>query len=55
MRVDKRINVSFKNNDLDNELYEFIKKEGGIIGVSSYIKHVLIKDMEIKKNNENKK
>ncbi|MGL5191643.1 MAG: hypothetical protein ACRC7S_18535 [Cetobacterium sp.] len=48
-RIDRRINLSFKNTQQEIELYEFVNKEGEIIGVSSYIKQLIYRDILDKK------
>lgn len=52
-RVDIRINLSFKNNPQEIELYNFVKQKGEIMGDSTYLKLLIQKAMlEEKKNLE---
>lgn len=53
-RVDIRINLSFKNNKQEIELYNFVTEKGEIMGVSSYIKTLIQKAMLEEKLNKNK-
>ena len=54
-RVDIRISVSFKNNQHDVELHQFIKEKGEFMGYSTYIKMLVQKAMlEDKEKNPNK-
>lgn len=46
-----RIEVTFKNNDKEKELYEFLKSKGDIIGKSAYIKQLLLEQFN-KENNK---
>ena len=41
-----KLQVSFKENISDIELYNFILEKGKIMGISSYIKTLVAKDME---------
>ena len=47
-----RVEVTFKNNDKEKELYEFLKSKGEIVGKSAYIKQLLLE--QLKKENNNK-
>jgi hypothetical protein len=49
MGNEMRITVTFKDNEKEQELYEFIKEESEILGVSAYIKQVLYEKMLEKK------
>lgn len=46
---DRRITITFKDNEKEQELYDFIKEESEILGVSSYVKQVLYEKMLEKK------
>jgi hypothetical protein len=46
-----KIQVSFKENINDLEIYNYILEKGKIMGISSYIKTLVAKDMK----NENSK
>lgn len=41
-----KIQVSFKENISDLEIYNYILEKGKIMGISSYIKTLVSKDME---------
>lgn len=45
------IPVSFKANELEQKILEYLKKRAQLIGVSSYIKQLIYEDMI--KNNPN--
>ena len=49
---DMRVEVTFKNNDKEKELYEFLESKGEIVGKSAYIKQLLLE--QLKKENNNK-
>lgn len=54
-RVDIRINLSFKNNPQEIELYNFVKEKGFLMGDSAYIKMLIQKAMlEEQKDNKDK-
>jgi hypothetical protein len=40
-----RINISFKDSDLDQKLLEYLKTQSKLIGPSAYIKQLLYNDM----------
>jgi hypothetical protein len=44
----KQISISFENKQVDQQLAKFLKKQKDTIGVSNYIKKVLMKDFEEK-------
>ena len=46
-----RVEITFKNNDKEKELYEFLRTKGEIIGKSAYIKQLLLEQLE-KENNK---
>lgn len=46
-----KIQVSFKENISDLEIYNHILEQGKIMGISSYIKTLVAKDMEKEKHN----
>ena len=46
-----RVEVTFKNNNKEKELYEFLKSKGEIVGKSAYIKQLLLEQLE-KENNK---
>lgn len=41
----RRKHISFKNNERDNSLFEFLERMSEIYGFSSYIKNLVEKDM----------
>lgn len=41
----RRKHISFKNNERDNDLFEFLDRMSEIYGFSSYIKNLVEKDM----------
>lgn len=41
----RRKHISFKNNERDNSLFEFLDRMSEIYGFSSYIKNLVEKDM----------
>lgn len=41
----RRKHISFKNNERDNNLFEFLDRMSEIYGFSSYIKNLVEKDM----------
>ena len=43
-----RVEVTFKNNDKEKELYEFLKSKGEIVGKSAYIKQLLLEQLKKK-------
>lgn len=54
-RIDIRINLSFKNNPQEIELYNFVKEKGFLMGDSAYIKMLIQKAMlEEQKDNKDK-
>ena len=46
-----RVEITFKNNDKEKELYEFLKFKGEIIGKSAYIKQLILEQLQ-KENNK---
>lgn len=40
-----RILISFKENETDLELYNFLKEQSKVIGASAYIKQILYEKM----------
>lgn len=52
MARNNQVNISFKENMRDIELYVFLKEQGEKYGVSSYIKLLIEKDMEQKKKEQ---
>lgn len=42
----KKIGISFKDNDLENKLLEFLKNKSILIGESNYIKQLLLEKMQ---------
>ncbi|WP_163215790.1 hypothetical protein [Clostridium thermarum] len=44
----KKINLSFKDNELENKLYEWLLKQSELIGPSTYIKQLILEDMQRK-------
>ena len=47
-----RVEITFKNNDKEKELYEFLKSKGEIAGKSAYIKQLLLEQLEKENNNK---
>lgn len=50
----KRFNVTFRENESEEELYNWIKKKGEIGGVSNFIKTELNRIMELEKEKQGK-
>lgn len=48
----KRINITFRDNESEEELYEWIKKRGQICGVSGFIKMELSRIMQLEKERQ---
>ena len=48
-RIDLRINLSFKNNEHEVDMYNFVKEKGSIIGDSAYLKILIDKAMREEK------
>lgn len=46
MDKQKRMNITFRDNQKEKELYTWIKEQGEVGGVSNYVKRVLLKEME---------
>lgn len=46
----KKVGISFKENDLEQELYEFLKKKSILIGESNYIKQLLLEKMQLEES-----
>jgi hypothetical protein len=44
----KQISISFENKTVDQELARYLRSQRDTIGVSNYIKRVLMKDYEEK-------
>lgn len=42
----KKIGISFKDNELETKLYDFLKKKSVLIGESNYIKQLLLEKMQ---------
>ena len=42
----KKIGISFKENDLEIKIYEFLKKKSELVGESTYIKQLLLEQMQ---------
>lgn len=51
-KVQKRFNITFRENEKELELYNWVKEKGQVGSISSYIKTVLYKEM--KKETEGK-
>lgn len=47
----KQISVSFENKEHEQEIAKFIKKQKTTLGVSEYIKQLVVKDMKEKSLN----
>ena len=54
-RIDRRINLSFKNTPYEIELYNFVKENGNIMGDSAYLKTLIEKAMTENKKNKKQK
>lgn len=48
MHMGKKVNLSFKENELEQQLYEWLLQQGKLIGPSAYIKQLLLEDMNRK-------
>lgn len=53
--MSNRINISFKESELDQELLEYLKEQSKLIGPSAYMKQLLYEDMLRKISDNNKK
>lgn len=42
----KKLNISFKDNDLEQKIYEFLKMKSELVGDSTYIKQLLLEQMK---------
>lgn len=51
----KRINITFRDNESEEELYEWIKNRGQICGVSGFIKMELNRLMQLEKERQEQK
>ncbi len=49
MGNEKRVTITFKENEKEQELYDFIKEESEILGAAPYVKHILYEKMLEKK------
>ena len=45
----KKIGISFKDNNLENEIYDFLKEKSKLLGESAYIKQLLLEKMQATK------
>ena len=50
----KKVGISFKDNELENTLYEFLKEKSKLLGESTYIKQLLLEKMQNEKATEKK-
>ncbi|MCE5221647.1 MAG: hypothetical protein LLF98_10395 [Clostridium sp.] len=48
----KKISVSFKDTELENKLYDFMKQQSELKGHSAYLKELIYKDMMNKAKKE---
>ena len=42
----KKVGISFKDNELETRLYEFLKEKAQLLGESTYIKQLLLEKMQ---------
>lgn len=42
----KKVGISFKDNELETKLYEFLKEKAQLLGESTYIKQLLLEKMQ---------
>ena len=42
----KKVGISFKDNELETKLYEFLKEKAQLLGESTYIKQLLLERMQ---------
>ena len=47
-----RVEVTFKNNDKEKELYEFLRSKGEIVVKRAYIKQLLLEQLRKEDNNK---
>lgn len=40
-----KINISFKDNELENKIYKHLEEQAKLIGKSNYIKQLIYKDL----------
>lgn len=50
----KKVGISFKDNELEQELYNYLKKKSILLGESTYIKQLLLEKMLSEKTTEEK-
>lgn len=50
----KKIGISFKDNELENEIYNFLKEKSVLLGESTYIKQLILEKMQSEKAAEKK-
>ena len=42
----KKIGISFKDNELESKIYDFLRKKSKLLGESTYIKQLLLEKMQ---------
>lgn len=42
----KKIGISFKDNELENKIYNFLREKSKLLGESTYIKQLLLDKMQ---------
>ena len=44
----KKIGISFKDNELETKIYNFLKEKSQLLGESAYIKQLILEKMQSK-------
>ncbi|MDB2100797.1 MULTISPECIES: hypothetical protein [Clostridium] len=42
----KKIGISFKDNELETKIYNFLKEKSQLLGESAYIKQLILEKMQ---------
>lgn len=42
----KKIGISFKDNELENRIYEFLREKSKLLGESAYVKQLILEKMQ---------
>ena len=48
----KKVGISFKDNELETTIYNFLKEKAKLLGESAYIKQLLLEKMQSEKATE---
>ncbi|MGL5085130.1 MAG: hypothetical protein ACRC68_05345 [Clostridium sp.] len=44
--IAKKIGISFKENELEEQIYNYLKKKSVLLGESTYIKQLILEKMQ---------